>query len=259
MRSAPELHPRFNRRRMEGELPRFVLIVAAYESALPGCRPMVRESDWRRIEPRHFPKRRSAEAIAAWRRSESIPGPRLDTISVACPFLLAAVLMAAFFGPLFFEVFLRADFFRAAFLCVDFFIAPYPPLASARLPAWIPSQVRCAERASSSETFRTARRPRRRPPEASAGRKGRQPCRVGEMGPDPRDRSRRTRARPVLAGRGSRQHSWRRRAVRAAADGQDSGYRAAFLRDAFLPRVFLVAAFLRDAFLVAFFLRLAMT
>ncbi len=65
-------------------------------------------------------------------------------------------------------------------------------------------------------------------------------------------------------GRGSRQLSWRRRAVRAAADGQDSGYRAAFLRAAFLPavflpRVFLVAAFLRDAFLVAVFLRLAMT
>ncbi len=59
--------------------------------------------------------------------------------------------------------------------------------------------------------------------------------------------------------RGSRQLSRRRRAVRAAADGQDSGYRTAFLRAAFLPRVFLVAAFLRDAFLVAFFLRLAMT
>ncbi len=58
-------------------------------------------------------------------------------------------------------------------------------------------------------------------------------------------------------------------AVRAAADGQGSGYRAAFFRAtflpaAFLPRAFLVAAFLRDAFLprvfwVAFFLRLAMT
>ncbi len=60
-------------------------------------------------------------------------------------------------------------------------------------------------------------------------------------------------------GRGSRQLSWRRRAVRAAANGQDSGYRAAFLRAAFLPRVFLVAAFLRDAFLVAVFFRLAMT
>ncbi len=50
----------------------------------------------------------------------------------------------------------------------------------------------------------------------------------------------------------------------AAADGQDSVYRAAFLRAtflpaAFLPRVFLVAAFLRAAFLVAVFLRLAMT
>ncbi len=74
----------------------------------------------------------------------------------------------------------------------------------------------------------------------------------GETGPDPRDRSRRTSAQPVLAGRGSRQLSWRRRA--AAADGQDSGYRTAFLRAVFLP-----AAFLRDAFLVAVFLRLAMT
>jgi hypothetical protein len=109
--------------------------------------------------------------------------------------------------------------------------------------------------------------------------KGRQPRRVGEMGPDPRDRPRRTRARPVLAGRGSWQLSCGRRAVRAAADGQGSGYRAAFLgvaflpaaflpaaflprvflAAAFLPRVFLAAAFLRDAFLVAFFLRLAMT
>ncbi len=68
----------------------------------------------------------------------------------------------------------------------------------------------------------------------------------------------------MLAGRGSRQLFWRRRPVRVAADGQDSGYRAAFLRAvflvaAFLPRAFLVAAFLRDAFLVAVFLRLAMT
>ncbi len=47
--------------------------------------------------------------------------------------------------------------------------------------------------------------------------------------------------------------------MRAAAHGQDSGYRTAFLRAAFLPRVFLVAVFLRDAFLVAVFLRLAMT
>ncbi len=52
--------------------------------------------------------------------------------------------------------------------------------------------------------------------------------------------------------------------MRAAANGQGSGYRVAFLaavflRDAFLPRVFLAAVFLRDAFLVAVFLRLAMT
>ncbi len=47
--------------------------------------------------------------------------------------------------------------------------------------------------------------------------------------------------------------------MRAAADGQDSGYRTAFLRAAFLPRVFFVAAFLRDTFLVTFYLRLAIT
>ena len=86
---------------MEREPPRFVLIVAAYGSALPDCRPMVRESDWRRIEPSHFPRRRSAEAMAARRRSTSIPVSRLDTVSAAWPLLLAAVLMAAFFGPLF--------------------------------------------------------------------------------------------------------------------------------------------------------------
>ena len=86
---------------MEREPPLFVLIVAAYGSALPDCRPMVRESDWQSVEPSHFPRRRSAEAMAAWRRAESIPVPRLDTVSAAWALLLAAVLTVAFFGPLF--------------------------------------------------------------------------------------------------------------------------------------------------------------
>ena len=69
---------------------------------------------------------------------------------------------AGFFRAVFFDLPLRADFFRAAFLCVDFFIASYSPFAFARLPAWIPSPVRSAKRAEliSSETFRTAGRPR---------------------------------------------------------------------------------------------------
>ncbi len=86
---------------MEREPPRFVLIEAVYGSALLDSRPMVRESDWQSVEPSHFPRRLSAEAMAAWRRSESIPVPRLDTVSAVWPLLLAAVLMAAFFGPLF--------------------------------------------------------------------------------------------------------------------------------------------------------------
>ncbi len=97
MRSASEPYPRFNRRRREREPPRFVLIEAVYGSALLDSRPMVRESDWQSVEPSHFPRRRSAEAMAAWRRSESISVPRLGRVAL----LLAAVLMAAFFGPLF--------------------------------------------------------------------------------------------------------------------------------------------------------------
>ena len=109
--------PRFNRRRMEREPPRFVLIVAAYGSALPDCRPMVRGSDCQSVEPGHFPRRRIAEVMAALRRSESIPVPRLDAVSTAWPLLLAAVLMAAFFGPLFLlAAVLTVAFFAPLFL-----------------------------------------------------------------------------------------------------------------------------------------------
>ena len=55
--------------------------------------------------------------MAAWRRSDSIPVPRLDTVPAARPLLLAAVLTVALFAPLFLlATVLTAAFFAPLFL-----------------------------------------------------------------------------------------------------------------------------------------------